>query len=64
MTENASYLLNRLSMTAIGGKILLKIWSSGATCDHDLLRVFDCSAYVDVKKDMLDSKVNKLVFEI
>jgi len=27
-----------------------------------LLRVFGCLAYVDIKKDMLDSNMNKLVF--
>jgi len=27
-----------------------------------LFRIFDCPVYVDIKKDMLDSKVNKLVF--
>ena len=58
----ASHLLNRLSMTAIGGKTPLEIWSGGAARDHDSLRVFGCPAYIDVKKDMLDSKVNKLVF--
>ena len=40
----------------------MEIWSGGAARDHSSLRVFDCPAYVDVKKDMLDSKVNKLVF--
>jgi len=58
----ASHLLNRLPTTAIRGKTLLKIWSSGATRDHNPLRIFGCLAYIDVKKDMLDSKANKLVF--
>ena len=43
-------------------KTPLEIWSGRATPDHGSLRVFGCPAYVDVKKDMLDSKVNKLVF--
>jgi len=60
--EYASHLLNRLPMTAIGCKTPLEIWSGGAARDHGLLGVFGCSVYVDVKKDMLDSKVNKLVF--
>jgi len=60
--EYASYLLNRLPTTTIGGKTLLEIWSGRATRDHDSLRVFGCPAYVDVKKEILDSKVNKLVF--
>ena len=59
---HASYLLNRLPTTVIGGNTLLEIWSGGAARDHDSLRVFGCLAYVDVKKDMLDSKVSKLVF--
>ena len=58
----ACYLLNRLPTTAIGGKTLLEIWSGRAAHDHGLLRLFDCSAYVDVKKNMVDSKANKLVF--
>jgi len=58
----ANHLLSRLPMTAIGGKTPLEIWSGGATRDHGSHKVFDCPAYVDVKKDMLDSKVNKLVF--
>ena len=58
----ASHLLNRVPTTAIGGKTPLKIWSSGATRDHGSLRVLGCPAYVNVKKDMLNFKVNKLVF--
>jgi len=57
-----SHLLNRLSITAIGGKTPLEIWLGGAARDHGSLRVFSCPSYIDVKKDMLDSKVNKLVF--
>jgi len=60
--EYASHLLNRLPTTAIGDKTPLKIWSGGAARDHDSLRVFGCPVYVYVKKDMLESKVNKLVF--
>ena len=48
-------------MTAIGGKTLLEIWLGGADRGYGFLRVFACPAYVDVKKDMLDSKANKLV---
>ena len=43
-------------------KTPLEIWSGGAAHDHGSLKVFGCPAYVDVKKDMLDSKMNKLVF--
>jgi len=58
----ASHLLDSLPMTATGGKTLLKIWPVDTAHDHDLLRVFGCSAYVDVKKDMLDFNANKFVF--
>ena len=33
----ASYLMNRLSLTAIGGKTPLDIWSGGDAQDYDLL---------------------------
>jgi len=49
-------------MTAIGGKTPLEIWSGETARDRGSLRVFGCPIYVDVKKDMLDTKVNKLVF--
>ena len=60
--EYASHLLNRLPTTTIRDKTLLEIWSDGAASDHSLLGAFDCPTYVDVKKGMLNSKVNKLVF--
>ena len=60
--EYASHLLNRLLKTVIGGKIPLEIWSGGAARDHGSLKAFGCPAYIDVKKDMLNSKVNKLVY--
>ena len=48
--------MNRLPTTVIG-------WRFGQVArDHGSLRVFGCPTYVDVKKDMLDSKVTKLVF--
>ena len=40
----------------------MEIWSSEAAREHGSLRVFGCPAYINVNKDMLDSKVNKLVF--
>jgi len=59
---HASHLLNRLPTTAIRGKTLLEIWSGGDARDHGSLRVSGCPDYTDVKKDMLHSKANKLVF--
>jgi len=35
--EYTSYLMNRLLLTAIGGKTLLDIWSDGATQEYGLL---------------------------
>ena len=49
-------------MAAIRGKTPLEICSGEVACNHSSLRVFGCPTYIDVKKDMLDSKVNKLVF--
>ena len=57
-----SHLLNRLPLTVIVGKTLLHNWSDRAVRDHDSLRVFSCPTFIDVKKDILDSKVNKFVF--
>ena len=37
----ASYLINGLSSTAIGGKTSLDIWLSGAAQDYDLLWVLE-----------------------
>ena len=58
----ASHLLNRLPMTAIGDKTPLEICSGRVARDHSSLRVFSCPTYVDIKKDIVDSKANELVF--
>ena len=58
----ASHLLNKLPTTAIGGKTPLEIWSGGVARDHGMFRVFGYLTYINVKKDMLDSKLNELVF--
>jgi len=60
--DHTSHLLNRLLTTAIGDKTPLDIWSGRAARDYGSLRIFSCSTYIDVKKDILDSKMNKLVF--
>ena len=57
----ASHLMNRLSSTAIGGKTLLDIWSSGAAQDYSLLQVFGCPTY-SVKDDKLNPLAKKFVF--
>ena len=61
MLIHASHLLNRLPMTVIEDKTPLKIWSGRAARDHGSLRVFGYLTYVDIKKGMLNSKVNKMV---
>ena len=43
----ASYLMNMLSSTAIGGKTPLDIWSCGAAQRYNLLQVFRCPAYLE-----------------
>jgi len=58
----ASYLINRLPSSAIGGKTPLEVWSGKAAQDYDLLRVFGCPAYYHVKKDKLDPRAKKGVF--
>ena len=58
----ASYLINGLSSTAIGGKTLLKIWSRKAAQDYDLLRVFESLAYFSTKDGKENSQAKKFVF--
>jgi len=57
----SSNLMNRLSSTMIGGKILLDIWAGGAAQDYDLLRVFRCPAHFSVNNDKLNLRVKKFV---
>ena len=47
----ACYLVNRLPLSAIGGKTPLEVWAGKATQVYDSLRVFGCPAYYHVKKD-------------
>ena len=54
--------MNRLPSTAIGNKTLLDIWSGRAAQDYDLLRVFGCSAYFNIKDGKLNFASKKLVF--
>jgi len=60
--EYASHLMDRLSSTAIGGKTSLDIWSGGVAQNYDLLWVFGCPAYFNVKNDKLNLRVKKFVF--
>ena len=58
----ASYLMNSLSLTTIGGKTLLGIWSGEAARDYSLLWVFGCPTYFRVKHDELNSRAKNFVF--
>jgi len=56
------YLVNRLSLSVIGGKTLLETWSEKVIQDYDLLGVFGCLTYYHVKEDKLDPRAKKGVF--
>ena len=62
MIVYASHLINRLSLTAIGGKTPQKVWSEKTTRDHGLLRVFKSSAYFSIKDGMVNPQAKKFVF--
>jgi len=57
-----SHLMNNLSLTMIGGKTLLDIWSGRAAQDYKLLRVYGCPDYFGVKEDKLNPREKKFVF--
>ena len=57
----ASHLINGLSSTAIGGKTPLKVWSSKAAQDHDLLRKFGSPTCFSVKDDKVNLRAKKFV---
>jgi len=48
----ASYLMNRLSSSAIWTP--LEIWSDRAAQDYDLLKIFECHVYFRDKEGKLD----------
>jgi len=56
------HLINRLALSAIGGKTPVEVWSENAAQDYDMLRIFGCLAYYHVKEDKLDPRVKKDVF--
>ena len=58
----AYHLVNRLPLSAIGGKTPLEVWSEKVAQDYDSLRVFGCPTYYHVKKDKLDPRARKDVF--
>ena len=58
----ASYLINRLSLSAIGEKTLMEMWSGKAASNYGLLRVFGCTTYYHVSDGKLEPRVRKTVF--
>ena len=56
------YLINRLLLSVIGGKILVEAWSGRVAQDYDSLRVFSCQTYYHVKEDKLDPRARQYVF--
>ena len=58
----ASYLINGLSSTAIGGKTPLNIWSGGAAQNYNLLWVFESPSYLSVKNGEVNLRAKKFIF--
>ena len=56
------HLINRLSSSAIGGKILIEMWSGKATSDYDMLCVFGCPAYYHVNDGKLEPRARNAMF--
>ena len=56
------HLINRLSLTGIGGKTLLDIWSGGAVQNYNLLWVFESPVYFSAKDGKINSQAKKFVF--
>jgi len=57
-----SHLMNCLSLTMIGDKTPLDIWSSGTAQDYSLLWVFECLTYFSIKDGKLNLQAKKFVF--
>ena len=58
----AIHLINGLSLTVIGGKTPLKVWSRKATQGHGLLREFESPTYFSAKDGMVNPRAKKFVF--
>jgi len=58
----ANHLINGLSLTAIGGKTPLEVWSEKATQGHGLLREFGTPAYFSAKDGKVNPRAKKFVF--
>ena len=51
-----------LTSSAIGGKTLIEVWTEKSAQDYNMLRIFGCPAYYNVKEDKLDSRAKKVGF--
>ena len=58
----ASHLINKFSLSAIGGRIPMEVCSEKAAQDYDMLTIFGCPAYYHIKEDKLDPQAKKTVF--
>ena len=58
----ASYLINRFSSAVIESKTPMEVRSGKATQDYDMLMIFGCLDYYQVKEDKLDPRAKKAVF--
>jgi len=58
----ASYLINGLSSTAIGGKTSLEVLSRKAAQDHNLLRKFGSPVYFSAKNSKMNREKRSLCF--
>jgi len=57
-----SHLINRLSSSAIGEKILIEMWSGKTATDYDMLRVLRCPVYYHVSDGKLELRARNAVF--
>ena len=58
----AHHLINRLPLSAIGGKTPMEVWSRKPTTDYVSLHIFGCSACCHVKESKLDPRAKKALF--
>ncbi|KAE8695795.1 hypothetical protein F3Y22_tig00110684pilonHSYRG00024 [Hibiscus syriacus] len=58
----AGHLINRLPLSAIGGKTPLEVWSGKPATDYDSLHLFGSTAYYHVKPSKLDPRAKKVLF--
>ncbi|KAL0402524.1 UNVERIFIED_CONTAM: hypothetical protein Slati_4282300 [Sesamum latifolium] len=58
----ACHLINRLSSTAIDGKIPMEKWFGKSVTDYDSLHVFGSTTYYHVKESKLDPRAKNAIF--